>query len=625
MCGIAGFTRFHVNLGDKQTLLAMGDAIAHRGPDAHGEYLDDDIGLCHRRLSIIDLSAAGTQPMYSVDNNLVIVFNGEIYNYLELRKDLQSRGYMFRTNTDTEVILAAYHLDGESCLAKLNGMFAFAIWDKHKKSLFIARDRIGKKPLYYFHDSLGFAFASELKSFFSIPEIKREIRDDAIFDFFAYQYIPDPKTIFKNIYKLEPGHWLSISENKFHKEKYWDISFAQTKNISDEQFRDELLDLIEKCTRRRMVSDVPLGAFLSGGVDSSGIVALMSQQSESPITTCSIGFDEEKFDETKFAQIVANQYQCAHHKFVVDENVTDNLEHIVSFFDEPFADPSLVPTYFVSKLARQAVTVAIAGDGGDEIFAGYEKYSIDRWENMLRSYCPSSVRHNLFPAISDFLSNSSQGFLRRGGSLLKSLSLNPAQGFYVSNSQISDTMWHMLAGEELKRSLGDYHPSSLTTSAYAKADTEDHLSKILYTDMKTYLPGGILVKVDRMSMAHSLEVRAPLLDYKVIEYAAQIPARLKLNHGEKKYILKNAFSTLLSDEILYRKKMGFSVPLASWLRNELKSLTETELFASNSAMSYYFREDTLKDIWQQHLSGKQDFSAPLWSALMFSLWFKRYA
>ena len=625
MCGIAGFTRFNKPVGDVSTLVSMGDAIAHRGPDAHGEYLDDSVGLCHRRLAIVDLSEAGIQPMYSPDNKLVLVFNGEIYNFLELRKELEEQGYVFRTKTDTEVILALYQLHGEGFLSRLNGMFAFALWDKAKQSLFLARDRIGKKPLYFYEDESVLAFASEIKALHKLDGLDLQLRFDAMHDFFAYQYIPDPKTIYTKVHKLEPGHSLLVTREGIKKRKYWDVSFANAGNKSEAEFKDEMLELVSQATKRRMLADVPLGAFLSGGVDSSGIVALMAKQSDNPVTTCSIGFDDKKYNETEFARIVAEQYKTVHHELQVTATVKDHLKKIVRYFDEPFGDPSLVPTYFVSELARQKVTVALAGDGGDELFAGYEKYLADYHENRMRNLFPEFIRRTLFAKASGTLSASALPLLRRVGSLLGSLSVDPAMGFYISNSFIRDDMWQRLASAATLDKLKDYHPSDITTGHYHASDAKDHLGKVLYTDMKTYLPGGILVKVDRMSMANSLEVRAPLLDYQMIEYAAQIPSSLKLKNSEKKYILKECFKPLLPDDILYRKKMGFSVPLASWLRDAVKEIAEDSLFAANGAVDAYFDRVELKKVWDEHQSGRFDHSAPLWSMLMFSLWFENYA
>ena len=624
MCGIAGFTRFNHPTGDEISLLRMGESIAHRGPDAHGEYLDDGIGLCHRRLSIIDLSAAGTQPMFSNDGNLILVFNGEIYNFIELRKDLEKRGYQFKSRTDSEVILALYQLEGKACLEKLNGMFAIAIWDKQKQELFLARDRLGKKPLYYFNIGKQFIFASEIKAILKIESVPREIRSDAVYDFFVYQYVPETKSIFNNIYKLQPGHWLSIDKHGIKIQQYWDLSFNPQPVADEEQIASELLGLIEYSTKLRMTSDVPLGAFLSGGIDSSGVVALMAMNETKPVVTCSIGFDSDKFDETEYAKKVSTQYNTTHHELVVKENLVDRLDYIVKFFDEPFADQSLVPTFFVSNLARHYVKVALAGDGGDENFAGYEKYSVDKIENNLRNIIPGYFRNQIPACLVNLLTESNSRLFNRGGTLLKALSKSPAEGLYLTNTAITDSLWGRLANSDLKKQVGDYHPSVETLNHYYAADAEDHLSRVLYTDIKTYLTGDILVKVDRMSMANSLEVRAPLLDYRVVEFAARISSDLKLHGNDKKHILKKAFGRLLPPEILNRKKMGFSVPLAYWLRNELKSTCESRLFRPGNGLSIYFNRTEIKNIWQDHQAGTRDYSIALWSLLMFELWWGNY-
>lgn len=630
MCGIAGFTQFSAPEGDINSLKKMGNAIYHRGPNAGGEYLDENVGLAHRRLSIIDLSEAGNQPMFSHNHKLVIVFNGEIYNFLTLREELLAKGYPLKTSGDTEVILALYELEGEACLQKLNGMFAFALWDIDKQKLFIARDRMGKKPLYYLQhtNSQGidrFAFASEIKALLTLPDVPRDIRLDAVYDFFAYQYVPDPKSIFTHIHKLPPAHYMTIDATGMDIQQYWDVSFKNTSHESEATLTAKLRTLATHCTTQRMVSDVPLGAFLSGGVDSSGVVAMMANNSETPVKTCSIGFDEKKFNETKFAKEVADKYHTEHHEFIVHQNVAENLEKIVAYFDEPFADPSLVPTYFVSELARAQVTVAIAGDGGDEVFAGYEKYTTDATENRLRNKFPSFIRRQLFPAMANVLAKSNSTFCRKGKTLLTSLSHEPAMGFYLTNSQIEDRQWQKLAKSEVQAQLADYHPSKITIDAYEKADGPDHLAKILYTDMKTYLPGGILVKVDRMSMANSLEVRAPLLDKDIVEFAATLPSDIKFKNGEKKHILKEAFKPMLPDGILYRKKMGFSVPLASWFRNEIKDLAQRYLIEQAQGLKNIFNHDHIITLWNEHQSAEADHGALLWSMLMYEIWWSKYA
>ncbi|WP_272972283.1 asparagine synthase (glutamine-hydrolyzing) [Alteromonas australica] len=624
MCGIAGFSLFNHQEGGQASLTSMHEAIHHRGPDASGTYLDEHIGLCHRRLSILDLSEAGNQPMFSADGNLVIVFNGEIYNFLELRAELEAEGVQFKSHTDTEVILALYAREGTQCLGKLNGMFAFALWDKTKQELFIARDRLGKKPLYYFSHNGRFAFGSEIKAILALENIPREIRLDAVYDFFAYQYVPDPKSIFKHIHKLPPAHYLLLNKDGFSISEYWDLSFKNTSRDSEETHKAQLKGLLEKVTKQRMVSDVPLGAFLSGGVDSSGVVAMMAQASETPVKTCTIGFDNKDFNEADFAREIAEKYKTEHHEYTVHQNVADRLEHIVSFFDEPFADPSLVPTFFVSELARKAVTVALAGDGGDEMFAGYEKYSVDDIENKLRNKFPEAVRKSIFPSLGKFAGKIPGTVGKKAKSLLTSLSHDPAMGFYITNSMMTDDMWQSLVKTEVTEQLGDYHPSQYTLEMYNKADGPDHLSKILYTDIKTYMTGDILVKVDRMSMANSLEVRAPILDYQVAEFAATLPSSQKYRNGEKKYLLKEVFKPFIPDSLLYRKKMGFSTPLDEWFRGELKELFESRLIGAQLGLKDIFESGVIEKLWKEHQTRKGDHGIVLWSMLMYQMWFERY-
>ena len=625
MCGIAGFSLFNFNEGGETSLEAMHKAIHHRGPDASGMYIDEHIGLCHRRLSILDLSEAGNQPMYSKEGDLVIVFNGEIYNFLELRAELENDGVIFKSHTDTEVILELYAREGTKCLDKLNGMFAFALWDKNKQELFIARDRLGKKPLYYFNDNGRFAFGSEIKAILALENIPREIRLDAVYDFFAYQYVPDPKSIFKHIHKLPPAHYLILNKDGFSIHEYWDLSFKNTTSASEDANKAQLKTLLEKVTKQRMISDVPLGAFLSGGVDSSGVVAMMAQASETPVKTCTIGFDDKAFNEADFAREIAEKYETEHHEFTVHQNVSDRLEHIVSFFDEPFADPSLVPTFFVSELARKAVTVALAGDGGDEMFAGYEKYTIDDVENKLRSKFPEAVRKSVFPHLAKLAGKVPGTVGKKAKSLLTSLSHEPAMGFYITNSMMTDEIWQSLVKADVAKELAGYHPSQYTLDMYNKADGPDHLSKILYTDIKTYMTGDILVKVDRMSMANSLEVRAPILDYQVAEFAATLPSSQKYRDGEKKYLLKEVFKPFIPDSLLYRKKMGFSTPLDDWFRGELKSLSESQIIDSQRGLNDIFDSGVIKKLWEEHQTRKADHGIVLWSMLMYQMWFRRYA
>ena len=624
MCGIVGKYNLNEEPVSPELINRMCDKLIHRGPDDSDIFVDSNIGLGHRRLSIIDLSELGRQPMSSQDQSIWITFNGEIYNFQELKTDLISKGYSFKSNSDTEVIIYLYQEYQEKCLDLLRGMFAFAIWDKSNQILFLARDRIGKKPLYYYFNGKTLLFASEIKSILVDAVVEREINYEAFYDYFKYQYVPDPKTIFKNIYKLNPGNYLVCNKQGVQKKEYWDISFANQNNKNETAIADELLAILTTSVNLRMISDVPLGAFLSGGIDSSCVVALMANQNTKPVTTCSIGFDSSKYDEIKYARTIAQKFNTDHYEFTVKQSVSEILNQLVYQFDEPFADSSAVPTYYVSKLARQKVTVALTGDGGDENFAGYKKYSFDDIENKMRRRIPRAIRQSILPPLSEVLSKSTLSVLQRGATLFNTLGVDPAYGFYLTNTEFNNGLWEKLINEETKRKIGGYDPFSVSEYYYNKADADDHFQKILYVDLKTYLPGDILVKVDRMSMAHSLEVRAPILDHKVIEFSASLPLHLKYNKGKKKYILKKTFETILPDEILYRKKMGFSVPLADWLRGEIKDITYQSLFSPNSACNLFFSINVLKEIWEKHQSKERNYAPILWSILMFELWFNKY-
>lgn len=626
MCGIAGFNHAAVSENDISSVLTgMGSAIRHRGPDASAQYKDNHINLCHQRLSVIDTSDHGIQPMHSPSGRFVTVYNGEIYNFLPLRAELEAKGVQFKGNSDTEVLLALYEQDGENCLSKLNGMFAFAIWDKQEKSLFLARDRLGKKPLYIWRQGSKLAFASEIKALLVIPDVKRTLRFDAVKDFFTYQYVPDPKSIFEDIEKLAPGHCMHISaSNEVRSRKWWDISFQPNELGCEEEKIEHLHDLIEDSVKLRMISDVPLGAFLSGGVDSSAMVGFMAKNSTNPVTTCSVGFESETHDESSYARVVADLFDTDHKEFKVGGDVSDSLKSVARYFDEPFADASFLPTFFVCQMARQAVTVALAGDGGDESFAGYTKYSIFERELRWRSKVPERLFGSAFASASRLLSGSGFHNLQRASNLLRSLGANDDTGFFICNSFFREDLWNKLAKGDLASETSNYHASENTCRHFNNADTDDPMSRALYTDLKTYLPGDILVKVDRMSMANSLECRAPLLDYRIVEYAASLPMHLKWRNGTSKYILKKSLGKLLPESILHRKKMGFESPIAQWLRSSLKVTFEQAVFNDRAANLELFNQAPLKEMWNQHQAGSNTYVSELWSIFMFELWWQQY-
>ena len=621
MCGIAGYLHEGFTRAEALHVRRMAEVMAHRGPDAGGEFQDERISLAHRRLSIIDLSPQGNQPMFSCDERYVIVFNGEIYNFLPLRAELEKGGYGFRSRTDTEVILALYAQQGSACLKRLHGMFAFAVWDRLEHTLFLARDRIGKKPLYYFHDQSGrFAFASEIKALLELPGIPRDVEPTAIADFLKYLYIPAPKTIFRNIRKLPPAHFMFITPDGRSKiEEYWDIDFGTRSPGTLEETAGELLDLIERNTADRMVADVPLGAFLSGGVDSSAVVAMMSRSSGRQVRTCTIGFNDREHDETGYAREVARLFGTDHVEYVVGDNLAGTVMLLPRYFDEPFADSSAVPTYHVSRLARKAVTVALAGDGGDENFGGYEKYATELQENCVRR----SVPRPMLRLIGGMTRGGGSVLMRKAATLAHSALSDPGRAFYGSNSFIGDNAMDRLMSAWLRAECRGYDPAEHTLKYWHRTEGADHVTSMLYTDLKTYLPGDILVKVDRMSMANSLEVRAPLLDHRIVEFAASFPSRWKIGIGGKKKILKRAFGRILPRQVLERRKPGFTVPLDRWFRSDLRNLTEERLI-NDPAMERWFSMPELRRIWQEHCWMKQNHGTLLWTLLSFALWHREY-
>jgi len=578
-------------------------------------YHDDDIGLCHRRLSIIDLSEGGRQPMHSDDGRFHIVFNGEIYNYRDIKQRLVQKGIHFKTGTDTEVLLKLFIEEGPASLKAVRGMFAYAVWDKKEKSLFMARDRIGKKPLFYYLSGSDFAFASELKSILEIEGIKKNIDLTAFADYLKYLFVPHPKTIYENMFKLEPGHYLVFRDGKVSTHGYWDVDFSPGPVRSERATADELLAIIDDAVRCRLISDVPLGAFLSGGIDSSAVVNLMAKALKGPVTTCTIGFNSKRYNEALDAKQFSRTLKTIHHEHYIEHEPSKIVKKLIWHFDEPFADSSMVPTYYVSQLARKNVTVALSGDGGDESFAGYDKYSIDSFENRVRQWVPSFVLKQM----NQITASARKGVLKKLNSLTGSALLEPGYAFYITNSFISDPIMKSLISEDVYRAIKGYDPSSHIARYYHALRGADHLSRILYTDLKMYLPGDVLVKVDRMSMANALEVRSPLLDHKVIEFAARIPSSLKMKRGEKKHILKEAFKGILPNELMHRKKHGFEVPLDSWFKNELHDMAK-EALLSNEKLSTFFNVRKVEEIWGDHQSGRVGHGTLLWTLFVFSLW-----
>lgn len=623
MCGIAGIFNAKTREPVSEALLrAMTDTLIHRGPDDEGFYARSGVGLGHRRLSIIDL-AAGRQPMTNEDGTVWVIFNGEIYNFTDLRNSLITKGHAFKTLSDTEVIVHLYEEKGQECFRDLRGMFAIAIWDEREKQLFLARDRVGKKPLFYYHDGSRIVFGSEIKAILQVPGISRDVDLQALSDYFSFLYVPAPKSIFKNIRKVLPGHYLVVSPNGLHETKYWDLSFAETDNLSEEKWCEKLLEAYQEAVRLRLMSEVPLGAFLSGGIDSSSVVALMHDAVGGPVITSSIGFEEREFNELPFARSIASHFGTDHHEQVVRPDALAVVEKLSWHYDEPFADSSAVPTYYVSKVARDHVTVALSGDGGDENFAGYRRYHFDQRENWLRGWLRTDVRRPIFGTLAALYPKADWApRIFRGKATFESLACCHVEGYFRSVSAFWPSLKMELLHPDVRHHLVGYDSLNVLREYYEKADTGDPLSRIQYVDIKTYLTDDILAKVDRASMANSLEVRAPLLDHKFMELVARIPSSLKLRGRVGKYIFKKALKSSLPEPILYRKKMGFAVPLARWFRGELKEIAYETIFDSHS--DGFLQRSTTEKIWGEHQRGRRDRSTELWTLFMFRLWQRKF-
>lgn len=618
MCGICGVFEFEPSgKVTKDMIHRMNQTISHRGPDDEGIYLDAGLGFGHRRLSIIDV-AGGHQPLGNEDGSIQVLLNGEIYNYSELREDLSKKGHQFTTVSDTEVIVHLYEEYQTECFRRLRGMFSIAIWDSRARKLLLARDRVGKKPLFYANSGGRILFGSELKALLAAGGLSKEIDRQAVSDYFSLGYVPAPKTIYRNVRKVLPGHYLVASARGVEEHEYWDISFSQVEERSEEEWCEQLRHALCEATRVRLMSEVPIGAFLSGGVDSSAVVAMMSHLMQRPVTTCSIAFEDKQYDEAPYARKIAEQFHSNHHEQTVHPSAVEVMDKLVWHYDEPFADSSAIPTYYVSKVARESVTVALGGDGGDENFAGYRRYKLDFYENRTRGYIPAAVRQSVFGPLGRWypaLAWAPRVF--RARATFQSLSRSPLEGYFTSMSYFRPDEKPNLFTGDFKKSLQGYDSLDVFRHYYDKADTTDPLSKIQYIDIKTYLTDDILAKVDRASMAVSLEVRAPLLDHHLMEMAARMPSSMKLRGTIGKYALKRAFSPLLPDDILHRKKQGFAIPLASWFRKELKPLAEEALFgAPDEILDPAF----LKTIWRQHQAGQYDRSPHLWAVLMFKKW-----
>ena len=621
MCGIVGMMDLKDRRPISRDLLSrMNESQFHRGPDDGGLFTDPGIGLGFRRLAIIDLSG-GAQPLFNEDHSVVIVFNGEIYNFKKLVPVLEARGHVFRTRSDTEVIVHAWEEWGASCVDHLRGMFAFAIWDKKQQTLFLARDRLGEKPLYYSELSDGtLLFGSELKSILTHPAAPRTIDPRAVEDYFAYGYVPDPKTVYRGVLKLPPGHTLLLQRGKPvpAPRPYWDVAFHARPAADEGAVADELISRLRDAVDMRMVADVPIGAFLSGGVDSSAVVSLMAGLSTDPINTCSIAFGQKDYDESRFAAMIAERYHTRHHVREVTEDDFDLVDRLALFYDEPFADSSAMPTYRVCELARERVTVALSGDGGDEVFAGYRRYRWHHYEELVRRAIPAALRRPLFGFLASVYPKADWAPRPlRAKSTFQGIARDTVEAYFRSVGLVPDEMRAQLFSASFRSGLQGYEAKQVLEQHMRDAPADDHLSQIQYADLKTYLAGDILVKVDRASMANSLEVRVPILDHELIEWAAGLPLALKLRGGEGKYVFKKALEPLVPHDLLYRPKMGFSVPLARWFRGPLRERLRDALSSEILADAAIFDMAYLRRLVEQHQSGARDHSATLWSLLMF--------
>jgi asparagine synthase (glutamine-hydrolysing) len=617
MCGIAGVLDFAIGgQPSLEGLQRMAGVLSHRGPDEQGFFLSGPIGLAHQRLSIIDL-AAGQQPMQSPDGQVCVVFNGEIYNYPELKIELEQRGYVFRTQSDTEVLLALYCHYGLEAFSKLNGMFACAFWDGRTRQLVLARDRFGKKPLFYYQDAHRFLFGSEIKALLAYGEIERNVNLAALHEYLTHSYIVGDQTILDGIYRLPPAHVLVVRNGVTTCRPYWELTFQPAPYPPDEEeVVARLSELLVQAVRRRMISDVPLGAFLSGGLDSSAIVALMAQLSDRPVQTFTIGFDEADYSEIEDARVVAKHLGTDHHETIVKPSAVDVLSHLVWHLDEPFGDSSAVPTYYVSQAIRQHVTVALSGDGGDEVFAGYTRYQeLEHYRRMTR--IPAWIRRGIIRPVTRALPFTWPGwnYLYAMGGLCHT-GLPDDLGLYPYIQE-------KLYTSDFRRQLRDCDPFEPTKRLRQQAAHLDPVSQYQYLDTRQYLPADILTKVDRMSMANSLEVRSPLLDHTLVEYMATLPVSLKLRNNVSKYIFRKFCSQLLPPSVLSKPKQGFALPKDRWFRQELHTAAEAVLLDTRTLTRGYFRKPTMQRLLQHHTTGRRDYSDWIWCLLVLEMWFRR--
>ena len=645
MCGICGKISLNGNVTE-ELIRKMCGVLTHRGPDDEGVRVLDSsalrprsnnilranevsrevkIGLGHRRLSIIDLSPAGHQPMSNEDGTIWIVLNGEIYNFPELKSALEKKGHRFRSRTDTEVVIHLYEEKGADCVKDLRGMFSFAIWDQKKERLFIARDRIGKKPLFYIYKNQTLTFASEIKAILQDPEVNAEVNKPAITDYLSYGYTPTPETMFKGIMKLPPAHFMIYEKGNIRLEKYWELDFSKKLKLSEKDYCDKTMDLLEECTKIRLISDVPLGAFLSGGIDSSAVVYMMSKLSSKPVKTFSIGFDNKEYSELKYAKVIADRFKTDHHEYIVKPDAIELLPKLVWHYNEPYADSSALPSYYVAKMTRQEVAVALNGDGGDECFGGYERFMAARYAELINK-APIPFKKKIIEAIIKRIPESlefkdSKARLRR---FMVELSKSYRERHYNWMAIFNNYEKNNLFSNEFNKEISGKNSFSYLDKAFNECGSPDIVDKVMCADIKTNLLDDLLVKMDIATMANSLEGRSPFLDHKMMEFCAAMPSAMKIKGTKLKYILKKALSKALPKEILSRGKMGFGVPLDSWFRGELKDYSYGILMSDKSLNRGYFKKESVKKLLDDHVAARANNGARIWSLLFLELWHRMF-
>lgn len=627
MCGIAGMfdTRDRRDI-PRDIVGRMNDVQFHRGPDGGDIHFEPGVALAHRRLAIIDVGG-GHQPLFNEDGSVVVVFNGEIYNFQELVPELEAAGHRFATHSDTEVIVHAWEQWGEACVQRFRGMFAFVLWDRNRQTLFVARDRLGVKPFFYalLPDGM-FVFGSELKALMQHPQMPRTIEPQCVEEYFALGYVPEPRTIYRGVMKLDAGHTLTLRRGEPFpaSREYWDVRFTLDAKISAADAEAELTARLRESVRLRMISEVPLGAFLSGGVDSSAVVATMAGLSSNPVITCSMGFDDPSFNETEFAAMVAQRYATDHFVETVASDDFSLVDALAALYDEPYADSSAIPTYRVCQLARTRVTVALSGDGGDESFGGYRRYRMHLMEERMRDALPLGVRRPLFGLLGSVYPKADWAPRPlRAKTTFQAMARDSVEAYFNTVSILRGAQRSQLYSSGFRRELAGYNALEVFRRHAARAGTDDALALIQYLDTKTYLIGDINTKVDRASMAHSLEVREPLMDHELVDWLASLPSSLKVQGNEGKWLLKKALEPQLPHDVLYRPKMGFAVPLARWFRGPLKDRVRAALTGPVLSDSGLFDPDVLKRLCDEHQSGLHDHSAPMWTVMMFEAFLRQ--